>query len=193
MTSAARRKSTIGQWVSVMGYVAATVYLLRTDPERSGLGWLARRLRSRRRRGRPTKPSTSSVSSRRPSHDGGSKPPRTAAVAMDDDEVYPAPMPKGDLTAEELRRYDGSNVDLPILLAAKGVVYDVTRGRDFYGRGGAYGAFAGVDCSRALAKMSLDPKDVSADVSDLTPDELKVLDDWVRKFDGKYPVVGKLL
>ena len=112
---------------------------------------------------------------------------------MDDDEVYPAPMPKGDLTAEELRRYDGSNVDLPILLAAKGVVYDVTRGRDFYGRGGAYCAFAGVDCSRALAKMSLDPKDVSADVSDLTPDELKVLDDWVRKFDGKYPVVGKLI
>ena len=41
----------------------------------------------------------------------------------------------GDLTAEELRRYDGSDVDLPILLAARGVVYDVTRGRDFYGRG----------------------------------------------------------
>lgn len=192
MTSAARHNSTIGQWVSVMGYVAATVYLLRADPQRSGLGWLARRLRSRRRRGRPTKP-TSSVSSRRSSHNGGSKPPRTTAVVMDDDEVYPAPMPKGDLTAEELRRYDGSDVDLPILLAARGVVYDVTRGRDFYGRGGAYAKFAGAECSRALAKMSLDPNDVSADISDLTPEELNVLDDWMRKFDGKYPVVGKLL
>ena len=74
------------------------------------------------------------------------------------------------------------------------VVYDVTRGRDFYGRGGAYAKFAGAECSRALAKMSLDPNDVSkADISDLTPEELNVLDDWMRKFDGKYPVVGKLL
>ena len=43
-----------------------------------------------------------------------------------------------------------------------------------------------------LAKMSLDPKDVTEDVSDLTADERKVLDDWVVKFEAKYPVVGRV-
>ena len=102
-------------------------------------------------------------------------------------------MPRGDLTPSALRRHDGSNRALPILLAAKGVVYDVTRGRDFYGAGGAYNLFTGRDCSRALAKMSLDPADVSRDVSDLTADELKVLDDWVVKFEAKYPAVGRVV
>ena len=56
---------------------------------------------------------------------------------------FPEPMPRGDLTPSALRRHDGSNRALPILLAAKGVVYDVTRGRDFYGAGGAYNLFTG--------------------------------------------------
>ena len=48
---------------------------------------------------------------------------------------YPAPMPKGDLTVGDLKRYDGKDPNLPVLVAAKGRVYDVTRGRDFYGEG----------------------------------------------------------
>ena len=81
----------------------------------------------------------------------------------------------------------------PILLAAKGRVYDVTKGRDFYGPGGAYANFAGIDCSRALAKMSLRRDDLSGDVSDATEADLTVLDDWVRKFEDKYPLVGRLI
>ena len=94
---------------------------------------------------------------------------------------------------EELKRYDGSNTALPVLLAAKGIIYDVTKGRDFYGKGGPYNGFAGIDCSRALAKVSLDAKDLNDDVSDLYAAERDVLNDWCRKFDDKYPVVGKVL
>jgi membrane-associated progesterone receptor component len=41
-----------------------------------------------------------------------------------------------------------------VLVAAKGRVFDMTRGRDFYGKGGPYNCFAGADVSRALAKVS---------------------------------------
>jgi len=41
--------------------------------------------------------------------------------------------------------------------------------------------------------MSLDPTFVSADVSDATPEEMKVLDDWVARFESKYPRVGRLV
>jgi hypothetical protein len=57
--------------------------------------------------------------------------------AVDDgDDGYPSPMRKGDLTVGELRRHDGTNASLPVLVAAKGKVFDVTRGRDFYGKEG---------------------------------------------------------
>ena len=39
-------------------------------------------------------------------------------------------------TVEELAKHDGSDESLPILLAVKGFVYDVTaKGSDFYGKG----------------------------------------------------------
>ena len=43
-------------------------------------------------------------------------------------------MRKGDLTVAELKKYDGSDPSLPVLVAAKGRVYDMTKGRDYYGR-----------------------------------------------------------
>jgi membrane-associated progesterone receptor component len=54
---------------------------------------------------------------------------------------------------------------------------------------------SGKDVSRALAKMSFEPDDINSRVlSDLTPEQLKVLDDWDEKFENKkkYPVVGTL-
>jgi membrane-associated progesterone receptor component len=53
----------------------------------------------------------------------------------------------------------------------------------------------GLDVSRALAKMSFAPEDLSStDLSDLTPEQLKILDDWEEKFEQKkkYPVVGRM-
>lgn len=64
-----------------------------------------------------------------------------------------------------------------------------------YAPGTTYNLFAGKDASRALAKMSFKPEDVnSRDLSDLTQEQLKVLDDWAVKFETKrkYPVVGTL-
>lgn len=121
---------------------------------------------------------------------------RKTAVAngeTPEEETFPDPMPPGDLTNEELRRYDGSNPALPILLAAKGRIFDMTRGRDFYGKGGPYNCFAGIDCSRALAKVSLEKKDLNANCADLFASERDVLNDWVAKFEAKYPVVGNVL
>jgi membrane-associated progesterone receptor component len=65
-----------------------------------------------------------------------------------------------------------------------------------YGEEGPYHIFAGIDASRALAKMSFKPEDLnSTDLSDLTEEQKKTLDDWETKFISvrKYPVVGKLV
>ncbi|CAN1332706.1 Probable steroid-binding protein 3 [Linum perenne] len=51
--------------------------------------------------------------------------------------------------------------------------------------------FAGKDASRALAKMSKDDSDVIPSLQGLTDKELGVLADWEKKFEAKYPVVGR--
>ena len=53
-------------------------------------------------------------------------------------------------TDQELKKYDGSNPELPILLALDGKVYDVTTGKDFYKVGGPYHFLAGKDSSQEL-------------------------------------------
>jgi len=94
-------------------------------------------------------------------------------------------------TAEELKNYDGKkNPSGSILLACKGVVYDVTAGASFYGPEGPYGVFSGRDASRALAKMDL--QEQRSNVEDLTPAEKQTLNEWAAKFSTKYPVVGRL-
>ena len=187
----------LGHWVAVMGYVIGAFALLKAP---KGVSWRPTRRRredvpkrsgEKAKRGAPPAGPASLPAAARPE---SSKPAVGKESESELEELpFPEPMPKGDLTPSVLRRHDGSNRSLPILLAAKGVVYDVTRGRDFYGAGGAYNLFTGRDCSRALAKMSLDPVDVTEDVSDLTADELKVLDDWVVKLESKYPAVGRVV
>ena len=41
--------------------------------------------------------------------------------------------------------------------------------------------------------MSLDKKDLNANCADLYASEIDVLNDWVRKFEDKYPYVGRLV
>lgn len=94
----------------------------------------------------------------------------------------------------ELWTYNGSDPAKPLLLGCKGLVFDVSAGRDFYGPpDGPYKNFAGRDASRALALMSLKLEDAeNSSLEGLTEEELKVLDDWCKKFKGKYPVLGIL-
>ncbi|KAL6642865.1 hypothetical protein ACP70R_021046 [Stipagrostis hirtigluma subsp. patula] len=104
----------------------------------------------------------------------------------------PEPVQVGEITEEELRQYDGSDPEKPLLMAIKGQIYDVSQSRMFYGPGGSYEMFAGRDASRALAKMSFEPKDLTGDISGLTPMELGSLNDWEYKFTSKYVKVGTI-
>ncbi|KAJ1400837.1 cytochrome b5-like heme/steroid binding domain-containing protein, partial [Ochromonadaceae sp. CCMP2298] len=112
------------------------------------------------------------------------------------------PTPR-DFTKAELQGFKGhqgvleGRVDAGVYMAIKGNVLDVSYGgKEMYGEGGPYYRFAGLDASRALGKMSFEPEDVaSSDLSDLTKEQLKVLDDWEKKFlaSKKYPIVGRLV
>ncbi len=96
------------------------------------------------------------------------------------------------LTLEELALYAGTDDAKPIYLAVRGVVFNVTQGRDFYGPDGAY-PFAGRECARALAKYSVEIEDCTDDLTGCSLAELDALRDWEARFHSKYPVVGKIV
>jgi len=94
-------------------------------------------------------------------------------------------------TDQEIAKFDGTKAGVPIYMAVKGVVFDVTSGKEFYGVGTSYHALAGKDCTQAVAKMSLDPKDLNNDVTTLTDRQLQSLDEiFSGTYQTKYPVVG---
>eukprot|EP00891_Asterochloris_glomerata_P008311 jgi/Astpho2/8311/e_gw1.00122.202.1_t len=103
-------------------------------------------------------------------------------------------MPKqiGDISLQSLRKYDGRDPFMPLLLAVRGKVYDVTEGKDFYGVGGGYHVFAGKECSRALAKMKISAEDCNDLLSDCTVREMETLKDWETRFAEKYGIVGQV-
>nr|DBA27242.1 TPA: hypothetical protein GDO54_011406 [Pyxicephalus adspersus] len=81
--------------------------------------------------------------------------------------------------------------DEPIYMAVKGAVFDVSAGKEFYGKGAPYNALAGKDSSRAVAKMSLEPQDLTYDTTGLTEEQLKSLDEiYESVYKKKYPIVG---
>lgn len=89
---------------------------------------------------------------------------------------------------------------MPVYLAVRGRVFDVTSGRNFYGPGGPYANFAGRDASRGLACGSFDEEMLTKDLEapldtlkDLGPEEMEALQGWEERFSEKYLVVGKLV
>ncbi|KZV48777.1 hypothetical protein F511_17073 [Dorcoceras hygrometricum] len=115
------------------------------------------------------------------------------AVKRENEFVLREPVQMGDVTEAELRAYDGSDPNKPLLMAIKGQIYDVSRSRMFYGPGGPYALFAGRDASRALALMSFEPKDLTGNIEGLSASELEVLQDWEYKFMEKYVKVGQIV
>ncbi|EJD43955.1 cytochrome b5 [Auricularia subglabra TFB-10046 SS5] len=101
-------------------------------------------------------------------------------------------------TPKTLAPHNGLN-GARILLAIKGMVFDVTAGGSFYGPGGAYGNFSGRDASRGMAKQSFDdemltPIDRPLDkLEDLTPSEIENMNGWLEFFQGKYIYCGELV
>ncbi|XP_015249082.1 PREDICTED: neudesin [Cyprinodon variegatus] len=62
---------------------------------------------------------------------------------------------------------------------------------EFYGKDAPYNALVGKDCSRAVAKMSLKPADLTSDTTGLTEEQLKSLDSiFEETYKAKYPIVG---
>lgn len=101
--------------------------------------------------------------------------------------------PKDDpFTQDELKAYDGSDLEKPVYVAIKGTVFDVSRKRDTYGPGGSYAIFAGKDGSRGLGLSSLKPEDAVPDYSTLEEKDRKVLDDWHAFFTKRYNIVGRV-
>ena len=89
---------------------------------------------------------------------------------------------------------------MPVYLAVRSKVFDVTSGRNFYGPGGPYENFAGRDASRGLACGSFDEEMLTKDLHGpldnldvLGPDEMEALRGWEERFSEKYLVVGKLV
>jgi len=102
-------------------------------------------------------------------------------------------MKKRDFTIEELREYDGVKNEGRILIAVNGKVFDVTKGRRFYGPGGPYASFAGKDASRGLATFSVAGSEEYDDLSDLGSVEMDSVREWEMQFTERYEYVGKLL
>ncbi|KAF6225774.1 hypothetical protein HO133_009776 [Letharia lupina] len=111
----------------------------------------------------------------------------------------PAPVVFRTFTPPTLKPYNGEK-NMPVYLAVRGKVFDVTPGKNFYGPGGPYENFAGRDASRGLACGSFDEdmltKDLYGpldDLSGLGSDERQAMQDWEDRFADKYLVVGKLV
>lgn len=105
------------------------------------------------------------------------------------------------LTKDQLKEFRGEQpvpagrVDAPIYISLRRKILDVSYGgKEMYGPGGGYHLFSGVDCAKALAKMSFEST-LQGDLnfSDLTPEEMTVLEDWEKKLGAKYPQVGELV
>jgi len=103
----------------------------------------------------------------------------------------PPPKPERKaFTFEELKDYNGVN-NPRIYIGLKGNVYDVTNAAGFYGPSGPYHLFAGRDATRALAKGSFEQADIdNPSIDDLNTMELDAMNDWIQKYEFKYPNIG---
>ena len=69
-----------------------------------------------------------------------------------------------------------------VLIIEQGTVFDVSRKRETYGKGGSYNLFAGRDASKALGLSSLKEEDAVPDYSGLSEADMKTLNDWHEFF-----------
>ncbi|GAB2223594.1 hypothetical protein Droror1_Dr00017735 [Drosera rotundifolia] len=96
-------------------------------------------------------------------------------------------------TAEELGIYNGSDENLPILLAVLGSVFDVTKGKNHYGPGGAYNHFAGRDASHAFVSGNFTGDGLTDSLKGLSSSEVKSIVDWRDFYLRTYKSVGRLI
>lgn len=93
----------------------------------------------------------------------------------------------------DLRRYDGSDDSLPIMMAIQGIVFDVSSGANFYSKAGPYNQLVGKDASLAVGLMSLEQADLDAedDISELDAQGIEDLNTvFYETYVRKYPILG---
>mmetsp|Transcript_7136 Transcript_7136/g.14828 ORF Transcript_7136/g.14828 Transcript_7136/m.14828 type:complete len:223 (+) Transcript_7136:80-748(+) len=100
--------------------------------------------------------------------------------------------PKEQWTEEELKPYNGDDETGPILLAVKGDVFNVWKGRNFYGKGAEYNIMAGRDATRFLAKNRLEEETEEERCKELNIAERASVEAWYWTIKNKYEIVGKL-
>ena len=107
-------------------------------------------------------------------------------------EVRSFPKGKTEFTLAEVARFDGKGPEgEPILTVIDGLVYDLQKGREFYGEGGPYHSFCARDSSRLLAKNQVSDKTDTG--APLTEAELEQLEKWKEFFANKYGSIGTLI
>ena len=102
--------------------------------------------------------------------------------------------PRDDWTLEEIAPHTGGTDEdpKPILFAAKDRVFNVWRGRHFYGCNGGYHCFAGKDATIMLALELLVDPTPEEEEHPYSRAELSTLDGWFDTMAWKYDDVGKL-
>jgi len=127
---------------------------------------------------------------------------KRAANNDKDDEEEDTPDPPRNFTMKQLRYFDGkvnetTNESKPVYLSVAGTVFDVSKGREFYGPGGPYEMFAGRECGAALATMSFDESllDNMSAIDTLGRGDKAELENWLEKFEHYrcYPIKGRLV
>jgi predicted heme/steroid binding protein len=104
-----------------------------------------RRRAARARRALHTLPGACAPRPRTPNPPGGLSRPLHASQASLPGKpgsallCGPQVVPLREVSAAELARHDGSEPSLPLLISIKGVVYDVSKGKEYYGPDGAGG------------------------------------------------------
>ncbi|EXC35016.1 hypothetical protein L484_017717 [Morus notabilis] len=94
---------------------------------------------------------------------------------------------------EELALYNGTDEGLPILLGILGSVYDVSKGKSHYGKGGGYNHFAGRDASRAFVSGNFTGDGLTDSLRGLSSTEVKSIVEWRDFYSRSYTFVGKLV
>ena len=99
------------------------------------------------------------------------------------------------LTQSQIHPSYLSKLDPPLYLSINNKILDVSYGGlDMYGPGSGYHIFTGIDCSKSLSKMKFDEIYWNdTDMTDLSAEEIKILNDWDKKLCSKYPIVGTLI
>eukprot|EP00092_Neocalanus_flemingeri_P012192 GFUD01013146.1.p1 GENE.GFUD01013146.1~~GFUD01013146.1.p1 ORF type:complete len:295 (+),score=100.93 GFUD01013146.1:112-996(+) len=94
------------------------------------------------------------------------------------------------LTMDQLAKYDGSEGSPGLYLAMLGVVYDVSREKEYYSLGGGYNFFAGKDASRAFVTGQFDEFGLVDDLSGLHSADYIELEEWANFYEMDHVRVG---